>query len=250
MVTQAKMFCALFLWIWSHNPQQFSQNREINYSEFLSNIKHASFLVLLCHLIMGYWFPLLCISENSLGNALVICSKQGTPVIFWQAGERNTACLSSKTLSTQQTKFIQPTAQFLFFLQYLWGGIEFSDMFTNQVRFRIICLKMPSHMLPPLGVIAQWENTAVIMLPSGPEDNKYSVLMGDRCIGNQQMFEHAAPCQPIPSLMLHFPLGHTPILAAGEEPLSISCCMINVSKTMVLLLSYISWYNMGKVVES
>lgn len=96
------VLCSL-LWIWSRNPQQFSQNREINYSEFLSDTKHASFLVLLCHLIMGYWFPLLCISENSLGNALVICSKWGTSVIFWQAGERNTACLSSKTLSTNRS---------------------------------------------------------------------------------------------------------------------------------------------------
>lgn len=113
MVTQSKVFCALFLWIWSHNPQQFSQNGEINYSEFLSDTKHASFLVLLCHLIMGYWFPLLCISENSLGNAPVICSKQDTSVIFWQAGETVTP-----------TDQIQATAQFLFLLQYLWGGIE------------------------------------------------------------------------------------------------------------------------------
>lgn len=115
------MFCSLFLWIWSHNPQQFSQNREINYSEFLSDTKHASFLVLLCHLIMGYWFPLLCISENSLGNALVICSKQDTSVIFWQAVE-----------TVNPTDQIQPSAQFLFLLQYLWGGIGPIFIFVHE----------------------------------------------------------------------------------------------------------------------
>lgn len=121
MVTQTKMFCSLFLWIWSHNPQRFSQNREISYSEFLSDTKHASFLVLLCRLIMGYWFPLLCISENSLGNALVICSKQDTSVIFWQAVE-----------TVNPTDQIQPSAQFLLLLQYLWGGIELIFIFVRE----------------------------------------------------------------------------------------------------------------------
>lgn len=126
MVTQTKMFSALFLWIWSRNPQQFSQTREINYSEFLSDTKHASFLVLLCHLIMGYWFPLPCISENSPGNALVICSKQGTSVIFWQAGE------TVKQNPVNLTDQIQPTALFLLLLQYLWGGIELVFIFVHK----------------------------------------------------------------------------------------------------------------------
>lgn len=126
MVTQTKMFCALFLWIWSCNPQQFSQNRQINYSEFLSDTTNASFLVLLCHLIMGYWFPLLCISENSLCNALVICSKQGTSIIFWQAGE------TVKQNPVYPTDQIQPTAQFLFLLQNLWGGIEPVFIFVHK----------------------------------------------------------------------------------------------------------------------
>lgn len=126
MVTQTKMLCALLLWMWSCNPQQFSQNREINYSEFLSDTKHASFLVLLCHIIMGYWFPLPCISENSLGNSLVICSKQGTSVIFWQVGE------TVKQNPVNPTDQIKPTAQFLFLLQNLWHGIELVFIFVHK----------------------------------------------------------------------------------------------------------------------
>lgn len=184
MVSQIKMFCALFLRIWSCNPQQLSQNREINYSKFVTETKHASFLVLLCYIVMGYWFPLLCISENSLSNALVICSKLGFSVVFWQAGERNTACLSSKALSAQQTKF-SPLSSSCSSCSI--SEVELSPylyLFTNQVGFGIICLKIPYHMLPPLDMVLWWQNTAAIMLPSSLEDNEYSVLLGDRCTGN------------------------------------------------------------------
>lgn len=47
-------------------------------------------------------------------------------------------------------------------------------------------------MLPPLNMVAWWQNTAAIMLASGLEDNEYSVLLGDRCVSSYKMFEHAS----------------------------------------------------------
>lgn len=69
------------------------------------------------------------------------------------------------------------------------------------------------------------------------------------------MFERASTLPTYTQLdvnlkKISFSLGHTSVLAAGEVPWSISCCVIDVGKVVVPLLGSISWYNLGKAAES